>query len=99
MKFSDKNSDIFVFLLKNIDVGTRYSRLVEAVLTRPQSLILRRNKKNNVYPLFYYINVGFNEVKLYRQVFMMRTDFTTSSTELFTHYAKRQDVNVSYYLE
>ena len=33
----------------------------------PQSMFLNRNKKNNVYPcklVFYYIKVGFNEVKI-----------------------------------
>ena len=33
----------------------------------PQSMFLRRNKKNKVYPCkpqFYYIKVGFKEVKI-----------------------------------
>ena len=40
----------------------------------PQSMILSRNKKNNVYPCkpqFYYIKVGFKGSKLYRYVFVM----------------------------
>ena len=40
----------------------------------PQSMVLNRNKKNNVYPCkpqFYYIKVGFKGSKLYRHVFVM----------------------------
>ena len=40
----------------------------------PQSMFLRRNKKNNVYhctPQFYCIEVGFKGSKLYGYVFMM----------------------------
>ena len=39
-----------------------------------QSMLLSKNKKNNVYPCkpkFYYINVEFKRVKLYRHVFVM----------------------------
>ena len=41
-----------------------------------QSMFLKRNKKNNVYPCkppFYYIKVGFKGVKLYRRVFVLWT--------------------------
>ena len=37
-------------------------------------MFLSRNKKNNVYPCkpqFYYINMGFKGVKIYRYVFVM----------------------------
>ena len=40
----------------------------------PQSVFLRSNKKNNVYPCkpqFYYIKVGLRGSKLYRYVFVM----------------------------
>ena len=64
--FQIKNSDIFQFFAQNIDCGY------------PQSMFLRRNKKNNVYPCkpqFYYIKVGFQGVKLYRHVFVMAKMF------------------------
>ena len=67
--FQIKNSDIFFFIsAKNIDC--------EYSLEPPrrggsneylQSMFLRRNKKNNVYPCkpqFYYIKVGFKGVKI-----------------------------------
>ena len=37
-KFSDKNSDIFHISAQNIDCGTRYNRLGEAVLTGTHNL-------------------------------------------------------------
>ena len=40
----------------------------------PQSMLLSRNKKNNVYPCkpqFYYIKWGLRGVKLYRYIFVM----------------------------
>ena len=39
-----------------------------------KGVFLSRNKKNNIYPCkhqFYFINVGFKGVKLYRHVFVM----------------------------
>ena len=62
-KFSDKNSDIFHISAQNIDCGY----LLElphwgSSNEYPQSMILSRNKKNNVYPCkpqSYYIKVGF----------------------------------------
>ena len=66
-KFSDKkNSDIFHISAQNIGCG--YS------LEYPQSTLLSRKKKNNVYPCkpqFYYMKVGFKGSKLYRAVFVM----------------------------
>ena len=67
--FSDKkNSDIFHLSVQNIDCG--YS--LEPPRQRgsneyPQSMLLSRNKKNNVYPCkpqFYYIKVEFKGVKI-----------------------------------
>ena len=54
----------FIFLLKNIDCG--YSLELPRY---PQSMLLSRSKKNNVYPCkpqFYYmyIKVGFKGVKI-----------------------------------
>ena len=66
--FQIKNSDIFHISVQNIDC--------EYSLEPPrrggsngylQSLLLSRNKKNNVYPCkpqFYYIKVGFQGVKI-----------------------------------
>ena len=66
--FQTKKSDIFLISAQNIDC--RYS------LEPPrrggsneyqQSMLLRRNKKNKVYPSkpqFYYIKVGFKWVKI-----------------------------------
>ena len=51
----------------------------------PQSLFLSSNKKNNVYPFkpqFYFIKVGFKEVKI-RYVFVMVASATCAQrTEL-----------------
>ena len=61
-KKSDKNSDIFTFLLKTL-VGTWQGGSNEY----PQSMFLSRNKKNNVYPCkpqFYYIKMGFKGVNI-----------------------------------
>ena len=46
----------------------------------PQSMFWAEIRKNNVYPCkpqFYYIKVGFKEVKLYRHVFVMLGRFST----------------------
>ena len=67
-KFSDKNSYIFHISAQNIDC--RYS--LEPPCRGgsneyPQSMLLSRNKKNNVYPCkpqFYYIKVGLKGVKI-----------------------------------
>ena len=67
-KFSDKNSDIFHISAQNIDC--RYSLEPPwwgSFNEYPQSMVLSRNKKNNVYlckPQFYYIKVGFKGVKI-----------------------------------
>ena len=67
-KFSDKNSDIFYISAQNIDC--RYSLEPPqrgGSNQYPQSMFLSRNKKNNVHPFkpqFYYIKVGFKEVKI-----------------------------------
>ena len=42
----------------------------------PQSMFSSKNTKNSVYPCkpqFYYIKVGFKEVKIIRHVFVMET--------------------------
>ena len=67
-KFSDKNSDLFHISAQNIDC--RYSLEPPrrgGSNEYPQSMILSRNKKNNVYPFkpqFDYIKVGFKGVKI-----------------------------------
>ena len=65
-----KNSDIFPISAQNIEMCCGYS------LEPPrrggsneylQSMVLNRNKKNNIYPCklqFYYIKVGFEGVKI-----------------------------------
>ena len=66
--FQIKNSDIFHISAQNIDCGyslepTRRGGSNEY----PQSMLLSRNKKNNVNPCkphFYYIKVGFKGVKI-----------------------------------
>ena len=66
--FQIKNSNIFHISAKNIDCGyslelSRWGGSNEY----PQSMFLRRNKKNNVYPCkpqFYYTKVGFKGVKI-----------------------------------
>ena len=67
-KFSDKNSDIFHISAQNIDYGNSLEPHRRGGSNDyPQSMFLRRNKKNNVYPSkpqFYYINVGFKGVKI-----------------------------------
>ena len=68
-KFSDKkNSDIFHISAQNIDCGYLLELPWQGSSNEyPQSMFLTRNKKNNVYPCkpqFYYINVGFKEVRI-----------------------------------
>ena len=72
-KFSDKNSDILHISAQYIDCGymlepPRWGGSNEY----PQSMVLSRNKKNNVYPCkpqFYYIKVGFKGVKIIKACF------------------------------
>ena len=47
--FSDKNSDIFIFLLKTYYIGTRKNRLAEAVLTSTHNLCFREEIKKITY--------------------------------------------------
>ena len=67
-KFSDKSSDIFHISTQNIDCGYSLEPPWRGGSNEyPQSMFLSRNKKNNVYPCkpqFYYIKVGFKEVKI-----------------------------------
>ena len=67
-KFSDKNSDIFHISAQNIDCGYLLELPCQgSSIEYPQSMFLNRNRKNNVYPCkpqFYYIKVGFEEVKI-----------------------------------
>ena len=66
--FQIKYSDIFHISAQNIDCG--YSLELPrqgGSYEYPQSMVLSRNKKNNVYPCilqFYYIKVGFKGVKI-----------------------------------
>ena len=57
-----------MFLFKTWIVGTRSNRPMRGGSNEyPQSMLLSRNKKNNVYhckPQFYYIKVGFKGVKI-----------------------------------
>ena len=74
-KFSDKNSHIFHISAQNIDCGYSLEPPRRGGSNEyPQSMLLSRNMKNNVYPCkpqFYYIKVGFKGSKLYRRVFVM----------------------------
>ena len=66
--FQIKSSDIFHIFAQNIDCGyslepPRWGGSNEY----PQSMVLSRNKENNLYPCklqFYYIKVGFKGVKI-----------------------------------
>ena len=67
-KFSDKNSDIFHISAQNIDCGYSLEPPRRGGSNEyPQSMFSSRNNKNNVYPCkpqFYYIKVGFKQVKI-----------------------------------
>ena len=67
-KKSDKKSDIFHISAQNIDYGHSLEPPRRGGSNEyPQSMFLRRNKKNNVYPCklqFYYIKVGFKGVNI-----------------------------------
>ena len=73
--FQIKISDIFHISDQNIDCGYSLEPPRRGGSNEyPQSMLLIRNKKNNVYPCkpqFYYIKVGFKGSKLYRRVFVM----------------------------
>ena len=76
-KFSDNNSDTFLISAQNIDCGYSLEPPWQGGSNEyPQSMVLSRNKTNNVYPCkpqFYSIKVGFKwGSKLYRHVFVMR---------------------------
>ena len=63
-----KNSDIFHISPQNIDRGNSLEPPQRGGSNEyPQSTFLSRKKKNNVYPCkpqFYYIKVGFKEVRI-----------------------------------
>ena len=67
-KFSDKKSDIFQISAQNIDCEYSLELLWWGSSNKhPQSMFFSRNKKNNLYPCkpqFYYIKIGFKEVKI-----------------------------------
>ena len=60
--------DIFHISSQNIDCGYSFEPPRRGGSNEyPQSMFLGRNKKNNIYPCkpqFYYIKVGFKEVKI-----------------------------------
>ena len=66
--FQIKTSDIFHISTQNTDYGYSLEPPRRGGSNEyPQSMFLSRNKKNNVYPYkpqFYYIKVGFKEVKI-----------------------------------
>ena len=66
--FKIKKNDIFLISAQNIDCGYSLEPPCRGGSKEyPQSMFLSRNKKNNVYPCkpqFYYIKVGFKEVKI-----------------------------------
>ena len=67
-KFSDKNSDIFHISAQNRDCEYLLELPVWGGSNKyPQFMLLRRNKKYNVYPCkpqLYCIEVGFKRVKI-----------------------------------
>ena len=73
--FQIKNFDIFLISAQNIDCGYSLEPPRRGGSNEcPQSMLLSRNKKNNVYPgkpQFYYIKEGLRGSKLYRHVFVM----------------------------
>ena len=66
--FQIKNSDIFHISAQNIDCGYLLEPPRRGSSNNyPQSMFLRRHKKNNVYPYkpqFYNIKMGFKGVKI-----------------------------------
>ena len=66
--FQIKNSDIFLISAQNIDCGYSLKPPHRGGSNEyPQSMLLSRNKINNVYPYkpqFYYIKVGFKGVNI-----------------------------------
>ena len=66
--FQIKNSDIFHISAPNIDCGYSLEPPRRGGSNEyPQSLFGAEIRKNNVYPckpLFYYVKVGFDEVKI-----------------------------------
>ena len=68
-----KNSDIFYISAQNIDCGYSLEPPRRGGSNEyPQSMVLSRNKKTNVYPCkpqFYYIKVGFKGVKIIKACF------------------------------
>ena len=76
--FQIKSSDIFHISAQNIDCGYSLEPPRRGGSNEyPQSMVLSRNMKNNVYPCkpqFYYIKKwGLRGSKLYRYVFVMWT--------------------------
>ena len=68
-KISEKNSDIFHISAQNIDCGYSLEppRYRGGSNEYPQSMLLSKNKKNNVYPRkpqFHFIKVGFKGVNI-----------------------------------
>ena len=68
MKIFKKTVIFFLFLLKNINCGYSLEPPRRGGSNEyPQSMLLSRNEKNNVYPCktqFYYIYVGFKGVRI-----------------------------------
>ena len=66
--FQIKNSNIFLISAQNIDCWYALELPHWGGSNEyPQSMLLSRNKKNNVYlckPQFYYMKVGFKGVKI-----------------------------------
>ena len=66
--FQKKNSDIFHYSARNLDWGYSLEPPRRGGSNEyPQSMLLSRNKENNVYPCktqFYYIKVGFTGVRI-----------------------------------
>ena len=78
-KFSDKkNSDIFHISALNTDCWYSLEPPRRGGSNEyPQSMLLSRNKKNNVYPCkpqFFYIKVGFQGVKIIQACFRDATE-------------------------
>ena len=93
--FQMKNSEILHISAQNIDCGYLLEPQRGGSNGYPQSMILSRNKKINVYPCkpqFYCIKVGFKGVKLYRRVFR---DDINSLIELYICYRKMAEKRIA----
>ena len=101
LKTSDKkNTDVFIFLLKNrLWVLVRTASVVPTIyFSSFFFFFFYRNQENNVYPCkfhFYYIKVGFKGSILYRHFFVMGLSgpiLKGAMVHLFIYFSGRKQV-------